>query len=131
MWCYSKILKISCVVCRFRKFAVVLTKGCRALWQPSSLTLLTLWARASFIFLLTAFPNLYSNGPAQPSVYSVSLRSFCNSCNASTITSLIGRNLFFYPAKFIYLLGHFHKSWECVSSQSEASRTGGLFATSR
>ena len=36
---------------------VLLTSICAAVWQPSSLTLLTLWAHASFTSLPRAFPS--------------------------------------------------------------------------
>ena len=73
-----------------------LSAVCGAVWQPSSLTLLILWTRISFTFLLRAFPSWCSSGSAQPSVYSVSLRSCFNSCNTSTTSSLIVRNMFFF-----------------------------------
>ena len=92
---------------RFRKSGVLLTTVHGIVWQPSPLTFLTLRARARFTSLPKALPSGCSNDSAQPSVYSVSLRSFFNSCNTSAIPSLIGRNMFFYPAKFIHLLNHF------------------------
>ena len=63
----------------------------------------------------------------QPSVYSVSLRSCCNSFNTSMIPSLIGRNMFFFhPAKSIHLLDYFLNSGN-VFHRNQKSRTISLF----
>ena len=91
----------------FSKSGVLLTTGCGAVWQPSFLTLLTLWARANFTSLPTAFPSWYSIDSAQPSVYSVSWRRDYNSLNTFVISSLTDRNLLFSPEKSINFLDHF------------------------
>ena len=82
-----------CSLGRFRKSGVLITTVCGTFWQPPSLTLITLWARATFTSLLRAFPSWCSNDSTQPSVYSVSLLSYFNSCNTSAIPSLIARNI--------------------------------------
>ena len=80
---------------RFHKSEVLLTKICWIVWQPSSLTLLTLWALASVTFLPRARPSWFPNDLAQPSVCSVSWRSCFNSCNTWAIPFLIVRNNLF------------------------------------
>ena len=115
---------------RFRKTGVLLTTVCGVVWQPLSLTLLILWARASFTSLPKALPSWCWNYSVQLSVYLVSSRSCFNSCKTSAILSLIFRNMFFSSCKIHPSFEPFPQSWTCVSSQSEATRTGNLFAAS-